>query len=141
MSDNLALTGYNNNCIDSNNFDVCQVYSITLTNNSGTGQDERLLGTINFNLNHVKNLSYMLIDSNDNVYTGPTSVIANTDLSLGNYVNLHDGESGYYKLIIWLSDKNENQTNDDAHGTFNASITYTGITGENLSSMITGTIN
>ena len=141
MANNLALTGYDNGCVDNNNFDVCQVYSITLENNSGTGQDEKLLGTIMFNINHVNNLSYMLIEANKNVYTGPTAIVNNTDLSLGNYVTLRDGESKTLYLIIWLSDSGNNQTSVDAGGNFNASVTYTGVTGDSLSSMITGTIN
>ena len=141
MDDNLVLTGYDNNCVDDNSYNVCQVYSITLKNNSGTGQDERLLGTINFNLNQIKNLSYVLIDENKNFYTEPTEVYGADKLSLGNYVNLRDGDSKIFYLIIWLSDNDDNQTNDDAGGRFDASVTYTGITGDNLSSMITGTIN
>lgn len=141
MADNLALTGYDNGCVDANNFEVCQVYSITLENNSGTGQDEKLMGTIKFNLTHVNNLSYMVIETDKSVYTGPTAVVNHTNQSLGDYVILRDGESKTLYLIIWLSDNGNDQTSVDAGGRFNASITYTGVAGDNLSSMITGTIN
>ena len=141
MADNLAVIGFENDCVDDNDFNVCQVYSIELENNSGTGQDERLYGTINFNLRNVKNLSYMLLEEDKTIYKNATSITSGVNLSLGNYVNLHDGESKLFYLIVWLSDSGDDQTHDDVNGRFDASITYTGVTGDDLSSMITGTIN
>jgi hypothetical protein len=44
-------------------------------------------------------------------------------------------------LIIWLSDTGSAQNSQDANGSFNAGVTYTGVRGEDVSSMITGTIN
>lgn len=141
MADNLAVIGFENDCVDDNDFNVCQVYSIELENNSGTGQDERLYGTINFNLRNVKNLSYMLLEEDKSIYKNATSITSGVNLSLGDYVNLHDNESKLFYLIVWLSDSGDDQTHDDVNGRFDASITYTGVTGDDLSSMITGTIN
>lgn len=141
MDDNLAITGFNHQCVDNNEFNVCQVYSITLENDSGTGQDERLLGFINFNITKIKNLSYLLIEEDETIYKDVTSITNGENLSLGDYVQLKDGESKKFYLIVWLSNKNKDQGLDDANGSFNASVTYTSVRGDNLSSMITGTIN
>lgn len=142
MDDNLAVTGYNNGCKDINDFQVCQAYKIILENSAGTGQNESLSGTINFNLNHVKNLSYMVLDENGNNYIGPVSITSNSDLSLGNSVVLADGESRILHLIIWLSNISyRDQSSDDANGGFSASVTYRSVSGNDLSSMITGTLN
>ena len=40
-----------------------------------------------------------------------------------------------------MSDTGNSQNAVDASGTFSASVTYTGVRGEDLSTMITGTIN
>jgi predicted ribosomally synthesized peptide with SipW-like signal peptide len=141
MKDELAITGYNNECVDSNEFYVCQVYEIKIANTGGTGQQERLLGVINFGLTNIQNLKYMLLDEDGNIYKEATEALNGEDLSLGNYVELEDGESQTFKLIIWLSDTGSAQNSQDANGSFNAGVTYTGVRGEDVSSMITGTIN
>ena len=142
MDNNLAITGYNNDCIDSNQFNVCQAYEIKITNTAGTGQHERLSGVIRFNLNNVVNLSYMLLDADGVVYKSATAVGNGTDLSLGDFVELDDGEYKTFTLIIWLSNlANQDQSNVDANGSFNAAVTYTSVRGEDLSTTITGTIN
>lgn len=142
MDDNLAITGYNNQCIDINEFNVCQAYKITVANTAGTGQHERLSGVINFNLTKVKNLSYMVLNDDGSVYKDVTAITSGTNLSLGDFIELNDGESKTLTLIIWLSNiSDRDQSSDDAAGSFNASVTYTGVRGEDLSTTITGVIN
>ena len=141
MDDNLAVTGYNNGCIDDNDFEVCQAYTIRLGNIAGTGQKERLLGVINFALNRVTNLKFMLLDENSNIYVDSTTINNNQALSLGDYVELDDGEDKEFTLIIWLHNLDRNQNGDDANGSFTAAVTYTGVTGSSLSTSITGTVN
>ena len=142
MDDELAVTGYNKGCIDDNNFEVCQAYTIQVGNASGTGQNARLDGKVKFNLKKIKNLSYMVLNQDGSVYQEATKITNGSSLSLGDFVELKDGETRDFVLLIWLSNvKNKNQMGDDANGTFTASVTYTGVRGEDLSSSITGVIN
>lgn len=141
MNDDLAITGFNNECVDSNEFYVCQVYEIKIANTGGTGQQERLLGVINFSLTNIQNLKYMLLDDNGNIYKDTTEALNGEDLSLGNFVELDDESSKTFNLVIWLSDTGSAQDNQDANGTFSASVTYTGVRGEDVSSMITGVVS
>lgn len=140
MDDNLAFTGYNNGCIDDNNFEVCQAYNIRISNTAGTGQHERLAGVINFELSSLKNLSFMVLDG-DTIYQDVTYITSGTNLSLGDYVELDDGSSKDLTLVIWLSNiADKNQIPEDGSGTFTAAITYISVRGEDMSSMITGVI-
>lgn len=149
LDDKLLELAYNNYCIDDYGWGACQAYELTLFNAGGKVEIESF---IDFNLNGVKNLKYMVMIPNEdedvykeeNIYTQKTSVdVSNPKgLSLGENFTLEDGSleqtSKKLILLIWLSDTGEVQDEDDAGGSFTASVTFRTTTGSELTGFIQG---
>ena len=135
------MKAYNNKCVDDNGSAACDAYDLIITNDSAT-QD--IIGNIDFTINHIKNLSYLVLDEEGNIYQDITKVPKSTDdMPLGGNFIL-DGaiETGTvtsrkFTLIIWLSNLNQEQ-NDESGGTYSASIEYSSIYGQKLSSSVSG---
>lgn len=123
-----------NKCVDIYGYGACQAYNITVTN---TGNRSSYIGTINFNLNRIENLKYTLIDDNGDEYVEKTLILTDTDQSLGDSFFLNKDESKTFHLIIWLSNIEDFQDNEDAGGSFSASVTYT----SSMGTRITGTFS
>lgn len=135
------MTAYLHNCIDDNGFGACNVFELTLSNFS---QRQDVVGKINFSVNNIKHLSYMVLDDNDNIYLDKTSIETENayDLSLGEHFILDNASeaiptSRSFKLVIWLSNIDEAQDKEDAGGSYSATVTYSSVDG----SMLTGTVN
>lgn len=101
------MTAYLHNCIDDNGFGACNVFDFTLSNFS---YEQDVVGKISFTINNIKHLSYMVIDDNDNIYLGKTSIDVDNsnDLSLGEHFVLNAGSEAIpttrrFKLVVWLS--------------------------------------
>lgn len=142
MNDTDVMQAFHNQCIDSNGRTACAAYEITVSNETAK-QD--VAGTVDFSINHIENLNYLVLDEQDNVYQNITKINKSTkNLSLGrNFILDSALESGIptkrkFTLIIWLSNKNYNQL-EDANGTYEASITYNSVYGQKLSSTISST--
>lgn len=129
MYDKDVMTGYNSGCIDSLGNNVCQSYKISLNN---TGDKDSYKGIVNFNISDITNLKYMVLDEEKNVYKETTSATNNSDLSLGNGFDLDKNESKTFYLVIWLSDTGSAQEEDDASGSYGASITFESENGAKL---------
>ena len=140
-NDTDIMKAYNNNCVDDENRNACAAYDLIITNDSAT-QD--IVGNIDFTVDGIKNLSYLVLDENGNIYQDITKVEKSTDnLPLGSNFIL-DGaiETGNvtskkFTLIIWLSNLDRDQ-NDEMGGTYSASIEYSSIFGQRLSSSVSG---
>lgn len=134
------MTAYKHNCIDDNGYGACNVFSFSLSNFS-KAQD--VIGKIDFTVNNIEHLSYMVLDDNDEIYLSKTSIPNGTSsgLSLGEHFILGEGTeisptTKNFKLVIWLSNLEEAQEKEDA-GTYSAVVTYSSVDG----SMLTGTVS
>ena len=134
------MTAYKHNCIDDNGYGACNVFTFSLSNFS-KAQD--VIGKIDFTVNNIEHLSYMVLDDNDEIYLNKSSIPNGTSsgLSLGEHFVLGDAtevnpSTKNFKLVIWLSNLEEAQEKEDT-GTYSAVVTYSSVDG----SMLTGTIN
>ena len=134
MDDNLVMTGYNHNCVDDNQFGACHVYEISVINN---GDGSEYSGTINFSINGIEHLNYLLLDEEDNVYVSGTPIVSGTDQSLGNSFALASNETKKFKLVVWLSNYEDEQDDEDGGGSYSALVTYASTYG----TRITGTFS
>ncbi len=131
MNDDDVIKAYNNMCVDSVGYGACYAYNIDIINN---GDKMGYTGSILFNVENITRLSYLLLDEDSNRYVDVTKVQSGIDQTLGNSFELEKNESRHFKLIIWLSNVDENQIYVD-NGLFNAFVTYDTTYG----SKITGT--
>ena len=142
LKDELIMKAYKEyGCVDSYGWGACQAYSLELFNSAAEVEIESF---IDFNLNGVKNLTYMVLDEEENIYKEITHVDSNnpTGLSLGDNFILKDGSleqtTKKLMLLIWLSDIGEIQDNDDAGGSFTASVTFRTSNGSELTGFVQG---
>lgn len=133
MDDSDVMTGYNNQCIDRYGYGACYAYNIHVEN---TGDKFSYVGSINFDVTDIENLKYLVLDENNNKYVQDT-FISGDDQTLGDSFELDTGESRDFVLVIWLSNLEGPQEDQDAGGNFSASVTYESTYG----SKITGTFS
>ena len=140
-NDKDIMLAYENKCVDIYGLGACLAYELEVIN---SGREQDLIGTIDFAVTGIQNLSYMLLDEEGNVYLDKTSIKGDNTINmpLGEHFILESATeenptSKKFVLIIWLTNLNEPQEDYDADGTFNASISYQSVYGSKL----TGTIN
>ena len=133
-------------CVDNNQNIVCQVYSITVTNNSGSAT-EVIDGEISFFANQeltvnsaskMPNLKWKLITSVDTVNNNNSELGTNTDntasaipAKFAQNVELKTNDTQTYFMIIWFNETEEDQI--DKNNTFYGKVEFkssngTGIT-------------
>ena len=142
LKDDLIMKAYKEySCVDSYGWGACQAYSLELFNAAGEVEIESF---IDFNLNGVENLTYMVLDEDENIYKDITHVDSDnpSGLSLGDKFILSDGSleqtSKKLILLIWLSDIGDIQDKDDAGGSFTASVTFRTSAGSELTGFVQG---
>lgn len=124
---NTAITKSSNKCIDKNNYEVCSLYTITLTN---TNASENLYGYVKTNTTTytTTNLKYQIFDSSYNAITD-VMTISKTANDLVYFkkgttqVSITSTGTKTYYLAIWLSDTNSDQSSDYSK-TFNGAIGF-----------------
>ena len=122
-----AITKSSNKCIDKNNYEVCSLYTITLTN---TNASENLYGYVKTNTTTytTTNLKYQIFDSSYNAITD-VMTISKTANDLVYFkkgttqVSITSTGTKTYYLAIWLSDTNSDQSSDYSK-TFNGAIGF-----------------
>lgn len=122
-----AITKSSNKCIDKNNYEVCSLYTITLTN---TNASENLYGYVKTNTTTytTTNLKYQIFDSSYNAITD-VMTISKTANDLVYFkkgttqVSITSTGTKTYYLAIWLSDTNSDQSLDYSK-TFNGAIGF-----------------
>lgn len=122
-----AITKSSNKCIDKNNYEVCSLYTITLTN---TNASENLYGYVKTNTTTytTTNLKYQIFDSSYNAITD-VMTISKTANDLVYFkkgttqVSITSIGTKTYYLAIWLSDTNSDQSSDYSK-TFNGAIGF-----------------
>ena len=132
MNDEDLGKAYENQCVDLYNYGACQAYNIEIEN---IGEQMVYQGTIKFDINHIVNLNYKILDEDGNTYVEGTRIISDTDQTLGNEFTLAKDEVKNFILLIWLSNYDYDQV-EDVSGGYNAYITYESTNG----SVITGSI-
>ena len=120
-NDDDIMTAYQHKCIDIHDYGACQAYTITIEN---VGKALEYSGTIEFKLDEVTNLNYLILDENDEIYLDKTGIVSETEQSLGEAFDLAENETKVFKLLIWVPNYNYNQNEEDSSGKFDAIITY-----------------
>ena len=133
MDDSDVMTGYARHCIDDLGYGACYAYNIHVEN---TGDKFSYVGSINFDVTDIENLKYLVLDEANNKYVEDT-LISGDDQAVGDGFELDTGESRDFVLVIWLSNLEGPQDDQDAGGNFSASVTYESTYG----SKITGTFS
>ena len=141
-NDSDIMTAYNQKCLDDYGYGACLAYEFEVYN-FNLKQD--VIGKIDFNVEGIENLSYMVLDENDTIYLDKTSVGngITKDLPLGEHFILEDAtelnsKSKKFKLIIWLTNLEQDQNETDAGGQFSATITFSSVYGGKLTATIDG---
>lgn len=141
LKDELIETAYEQRCLDDLNRGACLAYGIEVFNFS---KSQSVDGIINFTVNGIQNLSYMVLDENGNVYQDIVHIGAETrDLSLGPSFTLNDATalpstSKKFTILIWLSENYQIQDETDASGSFSAVVTYSSVYGGKLTATVDG---
>ena len=68
-NDSDIMTAYKQNCIDDYGNGACSLYEFEVYN---FNKSQDVIGKIDFNVSKIENLSYMILDENDNVYLSKT---------------------------------------------------------------------
>ena len=135
MDNEDVMKAYTKRCIDDNNYGACQAYTITVEN---IGEALEYNGTINFTMEHIENLNYLVLDENDEEYHEITEIEQGSELPLGDSFNLPKEGKRVFKLIIWVPNFDYDQYEYDGGGTFNALVTYKSAGDYQISGSITG---
>ena len=128
------IKAYNSECVDYLDRGACDAYIIRIDNE---GQDMEYIGSIKFVMNGLTNLNYMVLNEDDTIYKDITEISSDSELSLGEEFSLVNMGARIFKLIIWIPNLDKPQEDDDAAGTYNASVTYSSTAG----SKVTGTFS
>lgn len=145
MNDSDVMTAYSQECIDDYGNGACLAYDINVYN---YGKMQDIVGKIDFSLDGINNLKYLLLDSNGNRYVDITEIssTAANGLSMGNAFTLPEGtmtkpSTKDFVLIIWISNLDKSQNDDDAGGKFNAAVTYSSMSGSRITANVGGMEN
>lgn len=140
-NDTDIMLAYESRCLDIYNNGACLAYDLEISN---FNKSQEIIGSIDFTVNHIQNLSYMVLDSEGNIYLDKTSIKENTsNMSLGPQFILNDATSSNptskkFTLLIWLTNLDEPQEDYDAGGTFSGSVTYSSVYGSKLTASVSG---
>ena len=117
LDDTDIMLAYSKECKDNKNNGVCLVYDIFVTNSS-VRQD--ITGNIDFELDHIENLSYLVLDENGNVYQDVKKVTGTSSgMPLGNSFVLdtaseEEKKKKKFTLLLWISNMNYEQKEETA---------------------------
>lgn len=146
--DSLINTSLNssNPCEGAEDYYLCNVYQVTLTNR---GSPVAFTGSIKTNSGTTyvtNNMKYQLYELNNNVYTSvsdaknlmysPNSVSTFTLNSNNINVTLNTNQSKTYYLVVWLSDIGSNQL-EDADKKYLGTVEFVLSSGERLTANFT----
>lgn len=142
LKDEYINKAYQQKCKDDYGNGACLAYTLEIFNYSNETEVE---GFIDFTIEDIENLSYMVLDENDNVYLDKTSIDSSnsTNLTLGSPLTLASAPTGgssttKLTLLIWLSDNNLIQDETDASGKFSAVVTFTSSSAGRLTATVEG---
>lgn len=127
IMDNKIVTAIKNNCVDKNNYDVCSLYSVKLTNTSSTESLYGYVRTVSSSYT-TTNLRYQIFDSSYNAVTDIMTISNSSDSfvyfekSSSKLTITSNGTNNYY-FVIWLTDTGAEQSSDYSK-VFNGAIGF-----------------
>lgn len=142
LKDELTDIAYKRKCLDDYEQSACIAYTLEIFNYKEAQDVE---GTIDFEIEGIENLSYMVFDENDDVYLNITHIDkdAATGLSLGKPFHLNKAVddqtvSKKFTILIWLTDNNKLQDDTDSGGNFKANVTFSTSLSGRLTASVSG---
>ena len=127
IMDNKIVTAIKNNCVDKNNYDVCSLYSVKLTNTSSVESLYGYVRTVSSSYT-TTNLRYQIFDSSYNAVTDIMTISNSSDSfvyfekSSSKLTITNNGTKNYY-FVIWLTDTGAEQSSDYSK-VFNGAIGF-----------------
>lgn len=127
IMDNKIVTAVKNNCVDKNNYDVCSLYSVKLTNTSSAESLYGYVRTVSSSYT-TTNLRYQIFDSSYNAVTDVMTISNSSDgfvyfeKSSSKLTITSNGTNNYY-FVIWLTDTGAEQSSDYSK-VFNGAIGF-----------------
>lgn len=127
IMDNKIVTAIKNNCVDKNNYDVCSLYSVKLTNTSSAESLYGYVRTVSSSYT-TTNLRYQIFDSSYNAVTDVMTISNSSDgfvyfeKSSSKLTITSNGTKNYY-FVIWLTDTGVEQSSDYSK-VFNGAIGF-----------------
>ena len=127
IMDNKIVTAVKNNCVDKNNYDVCSLYSVKLTNTSSAESLYGYVRTVSSSYT-TTNLRYQIFDSSYNAVTDIMTISNSSDSfvyfekSSSKLTITSNGTKNYY-FVIWLTDTGAEQSSDYSK-VFNGAIGF-----------------
>lgn len=127
IMDNKIVTAIKNNCVDKNNYDVCSLYSVKLTNTSSAESLYGYVRTVSSSYT-TTNLRYQIFDSSYNAVTDVMTISNSSngfvyfEKSSSKLTITSDGTKNYY-FVIWLTDTGAEQSSDYSK-VFNGAIGF-----------------
>ena len=116
IMDNKIVTAIKNNCVDKNNYDVCSLYNVKLTNTSSVESLYGYVRTVSSSYT-TTNLRYQIFDSSYNAVTDVMTISNSSggfvyfEKSSGKLTITSNGTNNYY-FVIWLTDTGAEQSSD-----------------------------
>lgn len=127
IMDNKIVTAIKNNCVDKNNYDVCSLYNVKLTNTSSVESLYGYVRTVSSSYT-TTNLRYQIFDSSYNAVTDVMTISNSSDgfvyfeKSSSKLTVTSNGTKNYY-FVIWLTDTGAEQSSDYSK-VFNGAIGF-----------------
>lgn len=127
IMDNKIITAIKNNCVDKNNYDVCSLYNVKLTNTSSVESLYGYVRTVSSSYT-TTNLRYQIFDSSYNAVTDVMTISNSSggfvyfEKSSGKLTITSNGTNNYY-FVIWLTDTGAEQSSDYSK-VFNGAIGF-----------------
>ncbi len=127
IMDNKIVTAIKNNCVDKNNYDVCSLYNVKLTNTSSVESLYGYVRTVSSSYT-TTNLRYQIFDSSYNAVTDVMTISNSSDSfvyfekSSSKLTITSNGTNNYY-FVIWLTDTGAEQSSDYSK-VFNGAIGF-----------------
>ena len=120
-NDSDIMTAYKQNCIDDYGNGACSLYEFEVYN---FNKSQDVIGKIYLNKTSVPNGETKDLPLGEHFLLGEATELSST--------------SRKFKLIIWLTNLEEDQNKIDAGGSFSAVITFSSVTGGRLTATVEG---
>ncbi len=141
-TDDILITPFNelasnlNAKCASEEYATCQLYKITLQNNS-TGVNTKVKGSVSFNNTTAPNLSWVYLDTYDSSKTYATSDLGTMNTASSEFatfktdVLINSGNSRDFYLLVWVNESEEEQTDE---GSYSGTIKFEDSNGNGVTS-------
>lgn len=147
LQDKDVNIAYERECLDDNKMSSCLAYTLEVFNYYGP---QNVTGKLDFTIDNIQNLNYMIFDEENKVYKDKTSIDMNASvgLSFGDDFYLEEApkdEEGNYNgytskkftLLIWLRETGELQNKTDI-GSFTANVTFSTSDDQKITGSVSG---